>query len=180
MKRKFNERILVALVGSIFEIDARGRVWRVGHFTNAGNGTIIPNPRRRAESGKKGYLRVFCSVNGKRLYVMAHRLVWQYFRGDIPDGLDPNHEDGVKSNNNPSNLTLLTMGDNIRHAFRVIGTRSSHGENHSQHLITEPDVVNIREMRACGHKLWQISGKFGISQASVSLIARRKRWTNVS
>lgn len=47
--------------------------------------------------------------NGKRL----HRVVWEYFNGEIPEGYHVHHLDGDRSNNDIENLALLPGLDHI-------------------------------------------------------------------
>jgi hypothetical protein len=53
---------------------------------------------------KDGYVRI--ALN-KQTY-SAHRLVWIYHHGDIPEGLTIDHKDGDRSNNRIDNLQLAT------------------------------------------------------------------------
>jgi hypothetical protein len=50
-------------------------------------------------------------LDGKRY--QAHRLIWSMFNGPIPEGLDIDHRDEVKTNNRLSNLRLATRGQNM-------------------------------------------------------------------
>ena len=69
---------------------------------------------QRASQSKKGYYQVRLYDNsgelGKLQYV--HRLVYQTFIGEIPEGLEIDHIDGNPSNNNLSNLQLLSRRGN--------------------------------------------------------------------
>ena len=69
---------------------------------------------QRASQSKKGYYQVRLYDNsgklGKLKYI--HRLVWETFVGNIPEGLDIDHKDSNPSNNNLSNLQLLTPREN--------------------------------------------------------------------
>ena len=58
-----------------------------------------------------GYLRV--RLSGKDFYI--HRLVAQEFLGSI-EGLEINHIDGNKANNNIRNLEIVTRCENHNHA----------------------------------------------------------------
>ncbi len=73
------------------------------------DGTIMSRFNRKvgADTGK-GYLQVTVRENGGKEYEYAHRLVWNAFVGDIPEGLELDHIDGNKSNNNLDNLRLCT------------------------------------------------------------------------
>ncbi len=82
------------------------------------NGTIL-GLRGRALKGTvnpNGYLKIsiYEDESGKIRKIRAHRLVWEYFNGPIPEGLVVDHIDGDKLNNNIDNLQLLTHGDNTR------------------------------------------------------------------
>jgi len=51
----------------------------------------------------------------QRLWRRVHRLVVESFIGPIPDGLEVNHKDLNKHNNNVSNLEIVTRRENIIH-----------------------------------------------------------------
>lgn len=57
-----------------------------------------------------GYVQIF--VSGKRFY--AHRLAWSIVNGPIPDGMEIDHIDGVKSNNAICNLRLASRSEQQR------------------------------------------------------------------
>ena len=64
-----------------------------------------------------GYLSARLCVNGKYVYKLAHRLVWESFNGPISDRLEINHKDLDKTNNRLSNLELVTHQQNLIHVF---------------------------------------------------------------
>lgn len=66
----------------------------------------------------KGYERV--KVGGKTLYL--HRLVWEDHFGEIPKGFHIHHIDGDKTNNEVSNLEMISAHEHIvkRHADNFI------------------------------------------------------------
>lgn len=66
---------------------------------------------------KNGYLSI--QVLKKRIYV--HRLIWIYMTGDIPNE-DVDHIDGVRTNNQWSNLRLASRQQNM---FNKPGKSSS-------------------------------------------------------
>jgi Mor family transcriptional regulator len=81
----------------------------------------ILKPREVSQSKKK-YLQVslyneFCKIGKhgwklpKQLYV--HRLVWETFVGEIPEGYEIDHIDNNPHNNNLSNLQLLSRTENV-------------------------------------------------------------------
>ena len=54
-----------------------------------------------------GYLRVGLRKNGKQKYYYVHRLVYEVFIGEIPEGYQVNHKDENKENNILSNIDIL-------------------------------------------------------------------------
>ena len=60
----------------------------------------------------KGYYRVHLHKNsiGKRYYV--HRLVWEAFNGQIPENMQVNHINEIKTDNRLKNLNLMTAKEN--------------------------------------------------------------------
>lgn len=81
-----------------------------GHVLNMVKGIIM----REEKTGS--YRRVQChyGLNGKHFSV--HRLVWEAFNGEIPDGYEINHIDGDPTNNAISNLEIVTHTENCRKA----------------------------------------------------------------
>ena len=46
--------------------------------------------------------------------VCVHRLVYEAFKGEIPEGLEIDHIDQNKRNNNPENLRIVTRLENMQ------------------------------------------------------------------
>ena len=63
------------------------------------------------------YAGLFKGAGGskQRLWRRVHRLVVESFIGPIADGLEVNHKDLNKHNNNVSNLEIVTRRQNIIH-----------------------------------------------------------------
>ncbi len=100
---------------------------------------------------------------GRRL----HRVVWSFYRGDIPLGAHIHHVDEDKSNNQFSNLRLLTPTAHLAHHGRKRGSvvsdkaRASAAEWHGSAEGLEwhrqqyekhcRDAVNRRTPKKCEH-----------------------------
>jgi len=64
-----------------------------------------------------GYLAVQLRKDGKKYVKYIHRLVAEAFIGDIK-GMDVNHKDFNRKNNNVNNLEICTRLENIRYSIK--------------------------------------------------------------
>lgn len=167
----------VVMTGEM-EIDDQGRVWRTvirGGDRWKGGVRLNPCNRRRAEHDQGDYLQVRLMIAGKRAYCLAHRLVWQHFRGPIPDGLTVNHVNGEKKDNRPENLEVVTLSENLRHAFRI-GLKQQWGQTNPAAKLTDDQVVIIRETYARGGVSQEkLAQQFGVTFQTISNIVRGER-----
>lgn len=178
------EFIYQAVLTGELEIMPDGTIWRVKkRVWDRWTGATVTRPCRRVRaersSGRKGvYLQVSLMRDGKRVYALAHRLVWRHFKGPIPDGMTVNHRDGQKKLNPPGNLELATGSEQQVHAVRVLKTsRLAHqsGEANKMATLTDEQVAEIRRRRKAGEKLQAIADDYGIAMQTVSKIARGDR-----
>jgi hypothetical protein len=80
----------------------------------------VPGTVLRPATTKQGYLAVVI----RRRSRLVHQLVAAAFHGQRPlDHSDVNHINGVKSDNQPSNLEWATRSENTLHALRVLKVR---------------------------------------------------------
>lgn len=153
------DKVMSLVADGTLKVDRAGRIWRV---KSAGKPCA---PRRAENEGGNGYLRVSIQVGNGTRCVMAHRVVWRHFRGSIPDGMQVNHKDLNKKNNNPDNLEIVTGSGNIRHSYTNGRTRpwSNSVEWRGKPRISQELVSKIRETRARGALLREVAASFGIS-----------------
>ncbi len=71
------------------------------------------------DSSGHGYLRITFCEDGKAKKYPAGRLVGLAFVHNPNNKPQINHENGIKTDNNPNNLTWCTQGENNSHAYRT-------------------------------------------------------------
>jgi hypothetical protein len=112
--------------------------------------------------------------------VRAHRLAWEFSHGAIPAGLWVLHKCDYRPCCNPKHLFLGTPQDNSSDMVqkgRHVKT-PSYGEKNGQAKLTEEASREIRAAAAIEpHR--RVAARFGISQPTVSRIARGATWKHV-
>lgn len=81
-----------------------------GEFSR--NGKLLKQPKN-----EKGYLHIRLYKKGKQFTFRSHRIVYSTFIGQIGDGLEINHKNGIKHDNRLCNLESCTHSENIIHAI---------------------------------------------------------------
>lgn len=91
----------------LYQVSNFGRVKSLNYYGSKGSEHIISTTKTR-----DGYERVRLFSNRKTKYARINRLVWEAFVGPIPEGIQINHIDENKSNNNLLNLNLMSPMEN--------------------------------------------------------------------
>jgi hypothetical protein len=110
--------------------------------------------------------------------LLAHRASWETFNGPIPDGLCVLHRCDIPCCVNPDHLFIGTQLENIEDRTRKgRGRKIGYaGEAHPLAIMTAEDVKTIR---ASQEQQDVLAGRYGVSQAHISNIVRRKKWKHV-
>lgn len=134
--RFFNEHVLVSNFGRVSFLKYKNNK---AHTTFGG-------------VGKDDYLRV--RINGKD-YQM-HRLVWNVFNGEIPDGYVVHHLDENKQNNKIENLSLMS---NFEHnSMHKIGNKNTFGFRHTEE--SKQKMSENRKGKCLNNDNWKGKNKY--------------------
>jgi hypothetical protein len=88
------------------------------HFPSPGYASTFNTRHAGTRAGSQhnqGYWQI--GVDGK-MY-LAHRLVWIWLHGSVPDGFDVDHINRVRDDNSEKNLRLATRSQNLRNVERT-------------------------------------------------------------
>lgn len=69
--------------------------------------------------------------------IALHRLIYVWYKGDIPQGYVVDHIDNNQLNNDPDNLQLLTRGENVK----------KNNNGHNQFTVTRDNPALYEECR---------------------------------
>lgn len=152
---------------------ANGAVWR--YWTVQSGWLDVP---KRAETRMQaGYLVLKRAAKdlGGTFSTGAHRAVWTFFNGHIPDGLEINHINGIKDDNRIENLELVTSSGNRIHAVKTGLLVVARGETHCYAKLSTADVAHIRDNWRSGISQSELSRRFGVSVAHINCIVHNKK-----
>lgn len=121
-----------------------------------------------------GYFRIGSQADGTRRQVYAHRWAWEYFNGDIPEGLQVNHHCDNSLCVNPAHLYLGTQDENVRDKQRR-GPSPNHCRGKQGFII----VVDSREKKPYRFPLSQTrslkTGDYSIAGCEHLVTIERKK-----
>ena len=155
------------------EYRSDGGIWR----TVSRYGAVLESPVRIDRMHKRGY-RVLSGAGDSK--AMAHRVIWVFFNGPIPAGLEINHKNGDKADNRLENLEAITHRENIIHAYKELGRKmggppKSGRANHNWRLPDHPTWDEVVEIRASTETSPILAKRYGIAPSTVRLIKLGKR-----
>ena len=161
----------------LYEVSSLGRVRslpRKSATRRLGVRGKVLKPRK----GQKGHLIVNLSVDrttgGRSEKHFVHSLVLEAFVGPRPEGKICRHLLGNPDDNFPNVLAWGTHMENHEDAVRH-GT-FQRGEDRAQALLTEADVVQMREAAAAGAATKYLASRFGIAYRTANHIITGTKW----
>lgn len=135
-----------------------------------------------AGKGSDGYAR-FGGDNRKTC--LAHRWIYEYLNGPIPEGLVVRHQCHNPACVNPEHLLLGTHQDNMDDmvkAGRSSKVSKIKGEKHPLSILTEQDVILIKKFfkRHNGYGVGAfLGGWFNVHPTLIFKIKSGKNWSHL-
>ena len=127
-----------------------------------------------------GYYMARTRINGYEYNFMEHRVIWCMVHGSIPSGLQINHKDFNRANNNIENLELMTAKENVNYSIDAGRVHFRKGAESGKAIYTNKDIQAIRWLNGKGWSVKQIQALFGTEQYNtIRRAARGDRYAEV-
>ena len=156
-----------------YQISTYGRVKTINRYKT--DGRYQKERLRISEVDRRGYEFVLLFDGDKYHRFSVHVLVANAFIPNPKGKPQVNHIDGNKLNNNVENLEWATASENQIHALKMGLSHPARGFDKPNTVLSEKDVIDIREYRKNGMTLNEIASMYNISFGYVSRIARGER-----
>ena len=131
-------------------------------------------------SGRYYKISMLDQHSGIIRHIQIHRLLWLWFKGDIPKDREVNHIDGNRLNNRLKNLELLSHIDNTKHAHKLGLVPYFLGSKNGQSKLTEVIVSKLRKRyKRKPFNMAEIAKEYSVSKNVISLALRGKTWKQV-
>ncbi len=112
--------------------------------------------------------------------VVAHRVSWSLHMGEIPIGKLVLHKCDNPICVNPEHLFLGDHQANNEDMWTKGRSRVLTGEDTSQHILTEREVVDIRRLYARGKFGYKrLAKKFGVAPQTIVHVIKRNTWKHI-
>lgn len=173
---------------SNYEVNELGEIKSITRTMCSWNGYAYCNKTLEGKKLKFKDIRGYKNVSivyddGIRRMKQVHRLVLETFAPiDNQEKLQVNHIDGVKDNNNLSNLEWCTCKENIIHSHKlglIKRKRDQRGEKNNLSKLTDEKVIKILEMIKNGANNQEIAKLFGVKDNTISNIRRGHTWKHI-
>lgn len=131
-----------------------------------------------------GYSEVGLRRNGNRATLAIHKLVAQAFISNPNNKPTVNHLNGIKTDNNISNLEWATYSENLSHAYKA-GLRTpvlikDVGQKNYKRKLKPEQVVEIKRLLAAGNLTHrEIATQFSVATSTITEINIGRRWKYV-
>lgn len=158
-----------------YYVDDQGNVY--SKWINKGvhglaKGSVLK--KLKCSTSKSGHVTV--RFGRKNKAILVHRLVYEVFNGEIPDGLVVRHINDVPNDNRLINLKLGTQKDNMSDA--MINGIFPLGEKNGQSKLTAEQVKLIKVMSPFKSQA-QLGREFNVSRKTIAAILEGRTWKHV-
>jgi len=165
-----------------YYVSTEGEVFSDWHLVPTGRGNSAQRgaDKRLLKPSKKKYLEYCLYINGKKHFVLGHRLILLTFKGACPDNMQACHNNGNSSDNRLENLRWDTAKNNCADRYKH-GT-FSRGEDSKRAKLNEKQVRVIKHILTIPNRIShkRIAKIFRVERSTVTNINRGVSWKHIT
>jgi hypothetical protein len=163
-----------------YEVSDQGRVKSLDRYGRAFSDStrIFKGKILKLKITKQGYLDIELRSRGTGKWFHVHQLVAMAFIGGKPEGMCVCHNNGIPSDNRPSNLRYDTPKSNIAD-MKIHGTVMNGGRNWAS-ALTEQEVIEIFTCPHTKHYYQALSVQYGVSDVTIRNIWNGRTWSHLT
>ena len=160
-----------------YEASNTGKIRR--DMSSPVKGLSAPGKELKCHIQKTGYSTVSLSKHGDVKSFTVHYLILSAFCGDRPFvGAQVAHNDGIRSNNNLTNLRWVYPAENKSDSMRHLTIPK--GEDHRNSVLNEKSIIEIRRRAKLGETSPQIAADYNVSASTIHQIRHYRTWKHIS
>ena len=160
-----------------YQVSNLGRVKSLKRFRKGRNGSLVTVKEKILKPwiNSTGYYLIELSKQSIKKKHLVHRLVWSAFNGQIPEDLQVNHINEVKTDNRLSNLNLMTAKENSNWGSRNerMTKKLINGKKSKPVLQFTLDGIFVKEYPSAH----QVERELGFNQGNIVNCCNGKRKT---
>lgn len=167
----------------IYKISNTGKIKSLSReFVRSNNRNFITKEKILINGlNSRGYVSITLYNKDKvKKKLLVHRLVAEAFIENKENNPVINHINGIKTNNNASNLEWCTQGYNLNHALKNKLRINLKGENHCLAKLNNEDVLNIVKLINTGMTNQLISELYNVKFSTISSIKMGRTWNHLT
>ena len=127
--------------------------------------------------GRDGYGFITSHPEGKPIKMMAHRLIFIFYNGSIPDGMCVCHRCDNPGCVNPAHLFSGSDAENMADKARKGRCKDQRGEKNTNAKLSAREAQEIRDRyRAGGISQRALAKQYGVAQRAVTSITLNRSW----
>lgn len=165
----------------LYQVSNFGRVRSIDRYvSHPKSGMLYLKGRPMSLSIRNGYSVVSLNKNGKATSHLVHRLVAVAFIENIENKPQVNHKNGVKDDNNISNLEWVTASENSIHAYKK--NLNQKGINHYKSKLTNDKVKAIKRLLSMKPNInkYSLAKKVGVTNGVIYQIINKTTWKHIN
>lgn len=117
-----------------------------------------------------GYGFISYRTSSTMTHWRTHRLSYELFVGEIPDGIQVCHTCDIRTCINPKHLFLGTQKQNVQDAIK---------KGRFPSKLSVDNVLRIRSLYATEHYTYRyLAAKFGMSISGIGAVVRNESWVH--